>query len=128
MSAKSSRVSPLLMARDSSPTISEALPHIREAPISTLSSLRATSLTFPRSRPSIRVFPLADMGYFPADKGLPEVYAQTGEILAGDKPGRESADGLIAGSNIGISVNDIAMGHAILHKALETGTGTRLPL
>ena len=70
----------------------------------------------------------ADMGYFPADKGLPEVYAQTGEILAGDKPGRESADELIVCSNIGISVNDIAMGHAILHKALETGTGTRLPL
>jgi ornithine cyclodeaminase/alanine dehydrogenase len=70
----------------------------------------------------------ADMGYFPADKGLPEVYAQTGEILAGSKPGRERDDELIVCSNIGISVNDIAMGQAILKGAFEKGIGTRLPL
>ncbi|MBR5429124.1 MAG: ornithine cyclodeaminase family protein, partial [Firmicutes bacterium] len=70
----------------------------------------------------------ADMGYFPADKGLPKVYAQTGEILAGSKPGRESDDELIVCSNIGISVNDIALGQSILMKALEKGVGTVLPL
>ena len=70
----------------------------------------------------------AEMGYFPADKGLPKVYAQTGEILAGTKPGRESDDELIVCSNIGISVNDIAVGQAILTKALEKGVGTILPL
>ena len=70
----------------------------------------------------------ADMGYFPQDKGLPKVYAQTGEILAGTKPGRESADELIVCSNIGISVNDIAVGQSILMKALEKGIGTILPL
>ncbi|HHW95447.1 MAG TPA: ornithine cyclodeaminase family protein [Mogibacterium sp.] len=70
----------------------------------------------------------ADMGYFPADKGLPKVYAQTGEILGGLKPGRESKDELIVCSNIGISVNDIAMGQAILSNALEKGVGKMLPL
>ena len=70
----------------------------------------------------------ADMGYFPADKGLPEVYAQTGEILAGTKPGRESDDELIVCSNIGISVNDIAVGQSIMMKALDKGAGTILPL
>lgn len=70
----------------------------------------------------------AEMGYFPLDKGLPKVYAQTGEILAGSKPGRESADELIVCSNIGVSVNDIAVGKSILSKALEQGVGTILPL
>lgn len=70
----------------------------------------------------------ADMGYFPADKGLPEVHAQTGEILAGTRPGRESDDELIVCSNIGISVNDIAVGHSIMMKAFERGAGTILPL
>lgn len=70
----------------------------------------------------------ADMGYFPKDRGLPKVYAQTGEILAGSKKGRESDDELIVCSNIGISVNDIAVGQSIMMKALETGTGTIMPL
>ena len=70
----------------------------------------------------------ADMGYFPEDKGLPEVYAQTGEILAGTRPGRESDDELIVCSNIGISVNDIAVGQSIMMKAFEKGVGTILPL
>ena len=70
----------------------------------------------------------ADMGYFPEDKGLPEVYAQTGEIRAGTRPGRESDDELIVCSNIGISVNDIAVGQSIMMKAFEKGVGTILPL
>ncbi|MBQ9068949.1 MAG: ornithine cyclodeaminase family protein [Eggerthellaceae bacterium] len=66
------------------------------------------------------------MGYFP--DGLPSIVGETGEILAGIKDGRTSADELIVCSNIGISVNDIAMGQVILKNALEAGVGTKMPL
>ncbi|AZS70706.1 ornithine cyclodeaminase [Streptomyces lydicus] len=68
----------------------------------------------------------ASMGYFP--DGLPAIASETGEVLAGVKPGRESADEIIVNSNIGMAVCDIAVGNAILHRAIERGAGTRLPL
>lgn len=68
----------------------------------------------------------ADMGYFP--DGLPKIVGQTGEVLAGLVEGRTSPDELIVCSNIGISTNDVAMGQAILKKALETGIGTKMKL
>lgn len=68
----------------------------------------------------------ASMGYFP--DGLPEVVAETGEVLAGVKPGRENTDEIIVNSNIGMAVCDIAVGHAIMRAALEHGAGVRLPL
>lgn len=68
----------------------------------------------------------AGMGYFPA--GLPEVKAQTGEILAGLAQGRTGSDELIVCSNIGISVCDVVMGRAIYDKAMKLGIGRRLPL
>ncbi len=68
----------------------------------------------------------AGMGYFP--DGLPKVVAETGEVLAGLKAGRDHAEQLIVCSNIGISVNDLVMGEAILKKALEMGIGTKLKL
>ncbi|MCH0565973.1 MULTISPECIES: ornithine cyclodeaminase family protein [unclassified Streptomyces] len=68
----------------------------------------------------------ASMGYFP--DGLPEVAAETGEVLAGVKPGRERAEEIIVNSNIGMAVCDIAVGHAIMHRALGRGAGVRLPL
>ena len=68
----------------------------------------------------------ADMGYFP--DGLPKITCQTGEVLAGIAEGRTSDDELIVCSNIGISTNDVAMGQAILKKALETGIGRKLKL
>lgn len=66
------------------------------------------------------------MGYFP--DGLADITCETGEILAGLKPGRESKDDLIVCSNIGISVNDVVMGQFILTKAFEMGLGRKLPL
>ncbi|MFE5326818.1 ornithine cyclodeaminase family protein [Embleya sp. NPDC056575] len=68
----------------------------------------------------------ASTGYFP--DGLPEVAAEIGEVLAGVKPGREHSDEIIVDSNIGMAVCDIAVGHAIMHRALEHGVGVRLPL
>ncbi|MDO4582373.1 MAG: ornithine cyclodeaminase family protein [Bacillota bacterium] len=68
----------------------------------------------------------AGMGYFP--DGLPKIACQTGEILAGLKPGRTSRDELIVCSNIGISVCDVVMGRAIFDKARKLGLGRKLPL
>ncbi len=68
----------------------------------------------------------AGMGYFP--DGLPQIASQTGEVLAGIEKGREREDEIIVCSNIGISTNDVAMGHAILRKAFEMGIGTKIKL
>ena len=66
------------------------------------------------------------MGYFP--DGLPEIYAETGEIVAGIKEGRERKDELIVCSNIGMSVCDVAMAKYIFDSALEKNLGTVLKL
>jgi len=68
----------------------------------------------------------AKMGYFP--DGLPEITCETGEVLAGIKPGREEAEELIVCSNIGMAVCDVAVGAAVFMRALELGLGTKLPL
>jgi ornithine cyclodeaminase/alanine dehydrogenase len=68
----------------------------------------------------------AGMGYFPG--GLPEISCETGEVLAGLKPGRTSPEELIVCSNIGMSVCDVVLGREIFDLALERGIGTRLKL
>ena len=70
----------------------------------------------------------AEMGYFPSDKGLPKVYCQTGEILAGLAEGRTSKDDLIVCSNIGMSVCDMTVARAIFDIALEKDNGQKLAL
>lgn len=67
-----------------------------------------------------------EMGYFP--DGLPDIYCETGEIIAGLKKGRESKDELIVNSNIGMAVEDIVLGREILNRALKGGMGRKLPL
>lgn len=68
----------------------------------------------------------AEMGYFP--DGLPEIYGETGEVLAGLKKGRESKDELIVCSNIGMAVCDMVLAREIFDRALERGVGRKLPL
>ncbi len=68
----------------------------------------------------------ADMGYFP--DGLPEITCETGEALAGVKPGREGKDELIVCSNIGMAVCDVVVGREVFNRALENGIGRTLPL
>lgn len=70
----------------------------------------------------------AEMGYFPQDKGLPDVYCQTGEIIAGLVEGRSNPDELIVCSNIGMSVCDVTVARAIFDIALEKGIGQKLAL
>ncbi|MGN5476123.1 ornithine cyclodeaminase family protein [Cupriavidus basilensis] len=54
------------------------------------------------------------------------LYAELGEIAAGRKPGRQSDDETNLFWHRGLSLSDIALGHAILQKARERGLGQRL--
>ncbi|HHW04229.1 MAG TPA: ornithine cyclodeaminase family protein [Thermoanaerobacterales bacterium] len=68
----------------------------------------------------------AEMGYFP--DGLPDIYCETGEIIAGSKKGRDDADQLIVCSNIGMAVCDVVMAREIFNRAIEQGKGLKLKL
>ncbi|MBU8817987.1 ornithine cyclodeaminase family protein [Mycolicibacterium goodii] len=67
-----------------------------------------------------------EMGYYPA--GSPTITAETGEVLAGLKPGRVGSDQLIVNSNIGMAVCDMAVASAIHDAALTHGVGVTLEL
>ncbi|MCF6464438.1 ornithine cyclodeaminase family protein [Clostridium sp. Cult2] len=67
-----------------------------------------------------------DMGYFP--DGLPKIYAQTGEIIAGIQKGRENKDEIIVCSNIGMAVCDMVVGREIFNRALDNNIGIKLKL
>jgi ornithine cyclodeaminase len=54
------------------------------------------------------------------------LYAEMGQIVAGLKPGRESDDETILFWHRGLSLSDIALGHAMLVKADSMGIGQRL--
>ena len=54
------------------------------------------------------------------------LHAEMGEIVAGRKPGRERAEETILFWHRGLSLSDIALGHAMLEKAARLGIGQRL--
>ena len=54
------------------------------------------------------------------------LHAELGQILAGTRPGRESAQETILFWHRGLSLSDIALGHALLVKAEREGRGQRL--
>lgn len=54
------------------------------------------------------------------------LYAELGEIVAGRKPGRQSDDETNLFWHRGLSLSDIALGHAIMQKAQRMGVGQRL--
>jgi ornithine cyclodeaminase len=54
------------------------------------------------------------------------LHAELGQIVAGLKPGRESDDETILFWHRGLSLSDIALGHAMLGKARRLGLGTEL--
>jgi len=54
------------------------------------------------------------------------LHAELGEIVAGLKPGRERADETILLWHRGLSLSDIALGHAMLEKAARLGIGQQL--
>jgi len=64
-------------------------------------------------------------GYF---QNTPQPYADLGEIVAGKKPGRESASERNIAINLGIALDDMATAIVVLKKARQMGTGVELPL
>jgi ornithine cyclodeaminase len=54
------------------------------------------------------------------------LHAELGQIVAGLKPGRESGAETILLWHRGLSLSDIALGHAMLEKAKRLGVGQRL--
>jgi alanine dehydrogenase len=54
------------------------------------------------------------------------LHAELGQIVAGLKPGRERADETILFWHRGLSLSDIALGHALLEKSARTGIGQKL--
>lgn len=54
------------------------------------------------------------------------LYAEMGQIVAGLKPGRETEEERILFWHRGLSLSDIALGHAMLEKARRLGVGQRL--
>jgi ornithine cyclodeaminase len=54
------------------------------------------------------------------------LHAELGQIVAGLRPGRERADETILFWHRGLSLSDIALGHAMLARAAAQGVGQRL--
>jgi ornithine cyclodeaminase len=53
-------------------------------------------------------------------------HAELGQVVAGLRPGRERDDETILFWHRGLSLSDIALGHAMLEKAAAKGLGQRL--
>ncbi len=65
------------------------------------------------------------MGYF---QNCPEVYAELGAMVTGQKPGRESAEEINFAANLGLAMEDMAVAPLIYRQALAKGIGTRVSL
>ena len=56
------------------------------------------------------------------------VYGEIGEILAGVKAGRSSADEITLYKSVGIAIQDVATANLVYRKALERGVGTSVEI
>jgi ornithine cyclodeaminase/alanine dehydrogenase-like protein (mu-crystallin family) len=64
-------------------------------------------------------------GYF---RQTPDPYADLGEIVAGQKPGRERPDERTLAINLGLALDDMAVAPEVYRRAKARGLGTWLPL
>jgi ornithine cyclodeaminase/alanine dehydrogenase-like protein (mu-crystallin family) len=64
-------------------------------------------------------------GYF---QEIPSLHADLGELVAGQKPGRETASERTMTANLGLAIDDMAVAPILYRKAVEKGLGTWLPL
>jgi ornithine cyclodeaminase/alanine dehydrogenase-like protein (mu-crystallin family) len=64
-------------------------------------------------------------GYF---AGIHEPIGDLGELVAGKKPARQTADELTMTANLGLAVEDIAVAARVYRAAKQRGMGCRLPL
>jgi ornithine cyclodeaminase/alanine dehydrogenase len=65
------------------------------------------------------------IGYF---KEIPPIYASLGELVTGQKPGRESLSERTMACNLGLALDDMATAPIVYRRAVERGLGTWLPL
>ncbi|HET6373364.1 MAG TPA: ornithine cyclodeaminase family protein [Candidatus Polarisedimenticolia bacterium] len=63
--------------------------------------------------------------YFP---DMPPLYGDLGEVVAGLKSGRESDTERIVCANLGLAIDDMAVGSEVFRRARVTGHGRILPL
>lgn len=68
----------------------------------------------------------ATQGAFPG--GIPPLYAELGQVVVGNKPGRETEQERILAVNVGIGATDVALGQRIYSLARERGVGVELVL
>jgi ornithine cyclodeaminase/alanine dehydrogenase-like protein (mu-crystallin family) len=64
-------------------------------------------------------------GYF---QDIPPVHADLGELVTGQKPGRETPGERTMTANLGLALDDMAVAPLLYEQAVEKGIGTRLPL
>ncbi len=65
-----------------------------------------------------------DDGYYAP---LPGFYGQLGEVVVGEKPGRENRAERIIDFNVGVAIHDVLMAAEVLDRAKAKGLGTLLP-
>jgi ornithine cyclodeaminase/alanine dehydrogenase-like protein (mu-crystallin family) len=65
------------------------------------------------------------IGYFQA---IPPIYATLGELVTGQKPGRELPTERTMTCNLGLALDDMATAPIVYQRAIERGFGTWLPL
>jgi ornithine cyclodeaminase/alanine dehydrogenase len=66
-----------------------------------------------------------ELGYF---QDIPHIYASVGELVAGKKPGRQSARERTMTCNLGLAMDDMATAPIVYRRAVERGIGTWLAL
>ena len=66
-----------------------------------------------------------EVGYF---KNTPALHADLGELVVGQKPGRETPVERTMTANLGLALDDMAVAPLLYRRASEKGIGTRLPL
>jgi ornithine cyclodeaminase/alanine dehydrogenase len=64
------------------------------------------------------------VGYF---QDIPPIYADLGQLVTGQKLGRESPDERTMTANLGLAMDDMAVASLIYRRALEKGIGFWLP-
>lgn len=65
------------------------------------------------------------MGYF---QEIPDIYADLGELVSGQKPGRQTPEERTMTANLGLALDDMAVAPLLYQRAADKGIGTWLPL
>ncbi|MBI3980007.1 MAG: ornithine cyclodeaminase family protein [Chloroflexi bacterium] len=57
---------------------------------------------------------------------IDHLVGEIGEVIAGAKPGRTSAEEVTIYKSLGVGIQDVATAHMVYHKALKLGMGTQI--